>query len=467
MSARLPNVLLLALESTPASHLSCYGYQRETTPHLDRFAEESTLYRQAISAASWTLPSHASLFTGLHISQHGVKFDSPFLGGQIVTLAELLRERGYNTAAFTTNDWVNEKFGFNRGFDTFRWAKRTMEWLNPWFPAETKGEKAIRYLRDPVYPIGNRNNRLLKEWIGRVRDTGRPFFAYTLYFDPHYPYRPQYPYARRFLRDAPRPWWRVNLDPDRYMSGAIQMSEDELITLRALYDSRLAGTDAVIGRFLDFLRRSNLLDDTVVIIVADHGENLGDHGLMSHQYCVYDSLIHVPLIIRYPRLFPAGAEVGELVQSLEIFTTILDIVGLDRAEIPNDVRGRSLIPEQVASSPMPFAVSEYLTPNLARMRRLFGQYQVERHNRSLRAVRTSEYKAIFSSDDVHELYHLASDPGETQNLAPDNPAQLAVMRSLLDEWLQSVGAHTEAEHAGVPGDLDDSITQRLRDLGYL
>ncbi len=228
MNHRSPNILLLVLESTPASHLSCYGYARATTPRLDAIAAESVLYEQAISAAAWTLPSHASLFTGLHISQHGTHFGNPFLREDVTTLAEMLKAQGYATAAFSTNDWVNEKFGFNRGFDSFRWAKRTMEWLAPLFPAETKAEKVIRYLRDPLYPVGYRNNKLLQSWIRQSQASGQPFFAYTLYFEPHYPYRPQYPYAREFLKDRTRPWWRVNLDPDRYMAGATQMSDEDM-----------------------------------------------------------------------------------------------------------------------------------------------------------------------------------------------------------------------------------------------
>lgn len=139
------DLLLIVLDTVRADHLGCYGYERDTTPKLDaRVERDFTRFTSARSTSSWTLPSHASLFTGLHVSQHGTNFANPFLRDDVVTLAEMLQQRGYATAAFTTNDWVNEKFGFNRGFESFRWSKRTMEWLKPLFSAETKAEKVIR-----------------------------------------------------------------------------------------------------------------------------------------------------------------------------------------------------------------------------------------------------------------------------------------------------------------------------------
>jgi len=325
----------------------------------------------------------------------------------------------------------------------------------------------IRYLRDPAYPIGHRNNRLLQDWITRTRREGRLFFAYTLYFDPHYPYRPQLPYARQFLKGQSRPWWRINLDPDRYMAGAVEMSAGDLEVLRALYDSRLASMDAILGQFLDYLRHSGALDDTLIFIVADHGENLGEHGLMSHQYCVYDTLVQVPLIIRYPPLFEAGQRVSGQVQTLEIFTTIMDILGIAKSEIPNDVRGRSLVPKKLAGDPLPYAISEYLVPNLARMRRLYPDCDINRYDRGLRAIRQNDYKGIFAFNGQCELYDLKTDPGETQNLAAQKPDLVQEMRSRLNDWLASVGATDDEGLGGEDeADIDPQVVKRLQDLGY-
>ncbi len=463
----LPDILLLVLESTPATHLSGYGYLRPTTPHLDRLAAEGVLYEQAISAGAWTLEAHASLFTGLYGSQHGTHLGHPYLREDVVTLAEMLRARGYDTAAFSTNDWVNERFGFQRGFDTFRWAKRTLEWLTPVFSAETKLEKVIRYLRDPVYPIGHRNNRLLKNWILQARRRGRPFFAYALYFDPHYPYRPIFPYAREYLKGLTRPWWRVNLDPDRYMAGAARMAPEDLEVLTALYDSRLTSTDASLGELLDFLRGSGILDGTAVFVVADHGENLGEHGLMSHQYSVHDTLVRVPLIIRYPPSFPPGERVVEQVQTLEIFTTVMDLLGIGKSEIPNDVRGRSLAPAKLADRPLPYAISEYLVPNLARMRRLWPDRDFSRYDRSLRAIRQNGWKYIAASDGGRELYDLAADPGEERNLVRQEPNRARALQAQLDDWLASVARRAEEPAPEAVADLDSQVARRLLDLGYL
>jgi arylsulfatase A-like enzyme len=275
------------------------------------------------------------------------------------------------------------------------------------------------------------------------------------------------PYARRFLKGMIHPWWRTNLDPDRYMAGAVQMSKAEMDVLTALYDSRLASTDAMVGQLIEYLRRENILDETLIIIVADHGENLGEHGLMSHQYCVYDTLAHVPLIIRYPPLFPAGQRVPDQVQTLELFTTIMDILAVDQSKVPNDVHGRSLIPEKLALHPLPFAVSEYLVANLARMRRLFPDHDIDRYDRGLRAIRRDDWKAIFASDGDIELYNLAIDPQETLNLAVQRPDLVREIQAQLNDWLASVGmASTGPAGKDEEADLDPVVVKRLQDLGY-
>lgn len=462
----MPNILLIVLESTRASHLSCYGYDRPTTPYLDQLAAEGVLYEQAISPASWTLPAHSCLFTGLYTSQHGTDFDQPQLNPQIMTLAEMLQQRGYCTAAFSTNPWVNQKLGFSRGFQTFRWAKRTLEWLSPLIPTETKIEKVIRYALDFWRPLSLRNNHLLQKWIAEAQSHRQPFFAYTLYFDPHYPLRPRPPYAAQFLGERYKRWWRVNKDPDRYMAGAVQMTHEDFEILKGLYDSRLASMDAILGQFVDFLRRTGLLDNTLLFVVADHGENLGEHALMSHQYCVYETLIHVPLIIRYPPLFPAGLRISPQVQTLEIFTTIMDVVGIERQEIVNHVSGRSLVPAKLVDNPLPFAISEYLVPNLDRMQRLYPHKDLSHYKRALRAIRREGYKYIWTSDGQPELYDLTIDSGETNNLVNQKTPLAKELQAQLDKWLTSIQKLSPAQQPAA--NIDDAVvTQRLRDLGYL
>lgn len=464
MPPRKPNILLIVLESTRASHLSCYGYSRQTTPNLDRLAEEGVLYEHAISVAPWTLPSHASLFTGLHTSQHGATFDHPRLGDQFLTLATVLRQHGYHTAAFSTNPWVDKPLGFDQGFETFRMAKRSMEWLAPLFPNETFPEKVFRAVLDPWYPASRQNNRLMKKWIESVRNGDRPFFAYTLYFDPHYPLRPRQPYAAEFLGPAYRRWWRINKDPDRYMAGAARISDDDFEILKGLYDSRIASMDDTIGSFLEFLRHSGLLDNTLVFVIADHGENLGEHGLMSHQYSLHETLIHVPLIIRYPERFTPGRRFSGLVQSTEIFTTVLDVLGIDRNDLATEARGRSLVPEMLSEQALPYVISEYLAPNLERMRRLYSGTDLSRYDRTLRAIRTETHKLIWASDGRHELYDLATDPGEESNLIDDRPELLTELSAQMQDWSQAIQVSEVAESTH---EMEEVVVARLRDLGYL
>ncbi|MEW5988260.1 MAG: sulfatase [Chloroflexota bacterium] len=466
MPRKKPNILLIALESTRFDHLSCYGYQRPTTPNIDQVAAEGVLYERAISPAPWTLPSHACLFTGLHTSQHGTNFNNPRLNPDLMTLAETLAAHGYRTGAFSTNPWINETLNFNKGFDTFRWAKRAFEWLAPIFPRETILEKVVRYVQDYWRPPSLRNNVLIEKWVKEAQASDQPFFAYTMYYDPHYPLRPRPPYAKQYLGEKYGRWLRVNKDPDRYMAGAVQMTEEDFEILRGLYDSRIASMDDIIGRLVKSLRGMGILDDTMLILIADHGENFGEHNLMSHQYCVYDTLVHVPLIIRYPARFPTGLRVQGQVQSTELFTTILDVAGIDRQAVKNDLRGRSLVPDELAvAPPLPYAISEYLVPNLERMQRLFAKYNWQQYDRAVRSLRREDYKYIWTSDDRPELYDLKADPGETNNLAAAQPELAAEMQGQMDEWLASIN---QSDRSAQPvQELSEDVLERLKDLGYL
>lgn len=461
-----PNVILIVMDAARADHLSCYGYQRPTTPHIDRVAAGGVLYEKAISAAVWTVPSHASLFTGQYPSGHGLRGRNLKLRSGIPTLAEFLAGQGYQTLGLTANALIGPATGLARGFHQLRDVRNLVQ-DNP--NGADGWRRIVNALYRRVY-FGPRPHREtwfdngawrinvdMKRWLKSRGGEKRPFFIFANYMEPHLRYHPPRAFRERFLTPAQRKRWRrVNQNAWKFMSGDVSMSEADWDVLIALYDAELAYLDMRLGQLVDALRSHGLLDNTLLIITADHGENLGEHGLMDHQYCVYDTLIRVPLIIRYPQRFPAGVRVSELVQTVDIFPTLVQLV-----ESETSLSDRSLLPERLQKAPREFTVTEYLAPQLHSFRREDVAYD-EYFARQLRALRTDRHKYIWASDGRHELYDLNDDPGETQNLINDDPETAAQLATRLEQWLDKFAAEAYEETA-----VDEEIIRRLEALGYI
>jgi arylsulfatase A-like enzyme len=465
-----PNVLILVMDATRADHLSCYGYRRRTTPNLERVAAQGVLYDQCVSPAVWTLPSMASLFTGLHVSQHGTTFDHQYLEPRFVTLAQVLQRIGYRTALFSAGGWVSETFGMNRGFDTFRNYTEGSPRL-PRFFRTTVPVKRIRRRVRGYLGLGGKHDkstlsitRDLRQWLERDRQPAQPFFAVAHFANPHWPYlyHPQFSWVDDG-RNLPA---RCAPEQMQFIAGQLTLTEEELALMVDYYDGEIAFLDHHIGDTLDGLQVRGHLDDTLVVITADHGEHLGDHGLMGHTLSVYEGLVHVPLILHHPDHFAGGRRVSEPVQTVDLFTTILDMLGLDRGQMPNSVLGRSLEPERVHTEPRSIAVSEYLAPHLKRLRRVCPGFDVTPFDRQLRALRTRDgrHKLIWSSDGRHELYNLADDPGEMEDLAD---LEVGRARELLDRLQSWLGELEAAEFDHLEPEMEQVLVERLRDLGYL
>lgn len=459
-----PNVIFISMDATRQDHLSCYGYSRPTSPTLERLAEKGVLYGQCISTACWTLPSHASMFTGLHVLQHGTTFDNPLLSDELRPIAQILSDEGYQTVGFPNNAWLARDFGFDRGYDTYWLRSPFMERLSRMTKAGATAVKAY----EKLYAV--RNGRLSRstvkwvdQWFQRRHRKEKPFFLFALLGDPHLPHY-EHEQTRKFLGDRTEAAMKVNQDPHRFMAGDKEMTREDFELLAGRYDGEIAYMDEKIGELLKVVEHYASMEDTMVIITSDHGENLGDHGLMAHQYCLYDTLIHVPLVIKFPASAgAAGVRTDELVQSNELFTTILDVTGTSRNGLPGDIRGRSLVPGRIAEQPLPFTVSEELAPNIRRIARLFPDFDRSRFERQLRALRTSEHKYIWASDGKHELYNLKDDPGELTNLVETHPQVAEDFQGKLDSWVSSIEATGIGQHT----EFTKLIEERLKGLGYL
>lgn len=400
-----PNVLLITIDTLRADRLGTYGYRPARTPHLDRLAAEGVRFDDAIAVAPITAPSHSSILTGLLPPVHGVRDNGTYsLPPEAVTLAERLRDRGWATHAIVSAIVLNRRYQLDQGFESYD--------DDLWSEDEPK----LFMIRDR--PARKTSDRFLA-WLDQhfaAADAQRPFFAWIHYFDPHQPYEPEA--IDRAM--APNP-----------------------------YDAEIAGVDRAIGRILDRLREQKQLDDTLIVVTADHGESLGEHGEKTHAVFVYDATVKVPLLMRWPQRLPVGEVYAGPVSSIDIVPTILGALGLPGGE---DTQGRNLLPalrgeEEAPRQPQ---YSESLVAELG-----FGMAP-------LHALRADGYKWIRAPKP--ELYDLKKDPRELVNLFPDERRPAAALEKELTELLASSRERAFAANANP---MDQETREALISLGYL
>ncbi len=487
-----PNILLVVLDATRADYCSCYGAERLITPHLDRLAKEGTLYEQAISPAPWTLPAFASIFTGFFPSQLNV-YENRVLDASPPTLAALLSEHGYGTFAVTGNSWLSVDFGLQRGFDRVHKLWQLIQVPEDVNKLVLDGLTGPKQSRLPVFMARIRKGNVLKNTINTAynrfwshrQDLGAsrtaqpllrwidgqqgPWFCLAHYMEAHLPQIPPLAWARRFAHDWPlvrqlrgedhiRLTWR-------HLAGVEPFSHEVLTAWRDLYSAEVAYADHYLGLLVRALEEQGILDNTVVIVTADHGESLGEHGLLSHQYGVYDTLIRVPLVIRCPAVFPSGARISSPVQILDLFATILEIAGIE----PPPSSSQSFLPTHHV--PREFAVAQEegwrRIPHPSVLARFDVQPQsLEQFAHGFTAIRGLEHKLIARSDGNRELYAWQDDPGEENNLASQHPEIVRDLETKLLLW-QEQTASTSFEQDTEDWTMDPSTADRLRALGYI
>lgn len=397
-----PNVLLLVLDTVRGESLSLYGYSRPTTPRLSGFANRGVVFDRAISAAPWTLPSHATMFTGRQPWELGASFRSQ-LDGRYPTLAERFRERGYLTAGFVANTiYASEETGLQRGFLRYQDYRITVKQilLSSEFGqlvSSTRSKLAIRAADMATAPVIN--DRLLS-WLPEARRSGRPFFAFLNFMDAHLPYRTPDPWEAKFRRGDPM--------VDRY-------------------DAAVGFLDDQVGRLIDELDRQGVLDNTIVVVTADHGEHVGDHKMDNHANSLYLQLLRVPLVVVFPKSVPAGRRVVEPAGLIDLPATLLELAGATDSA----VGGRSLRRFWTADSANPvqppFIVSQV------------DQHPIRRswyRNRDgpLWGALGEGHHLIENPDRSIELYDYLADPGEVTNLSADSTRRVWAtrLRAVLD-----------------------------------
>ena len=468
-----PNLLLIVIDSARAANLSCYGYSRPTTPNIDALAQEGTLFEQAISVGCWTLPVHASMFTGAYPSTHGLNSSSMALPRGGTTLAGDLSRHGYETVCFSNNPYISAATGLAQGFDTVvdlweitrpRGIKRTrasrlikrLETMLPWSrPAIWMVQQSQRawalFKRRPEQTRDSGAKRTvseIKRWL-TSRDPSVPFFAFINFMEVHEPYRPPAPYDRQFLPAGVKPAdvYRLLADKSaRSRDPAASQARREV--LRSLYDGGLRYLDQQLGELFDSLRSLGILDRTVVVVTSDHGDSLGEHDEFGHRKVLYEQLVRVPLVVRYPERFPAGARSPAHVQLVDLHPTLLELAG---AHGHSSSPGVFSLTESLGQGRREFTVAENTAPKsldfvLARM------------------LRGDRYKFLWKSDGRHELYDLLEDPAESVNLVATHPEIAAELEEKLNAWHASLSAQ---ENSAESAEYDELVMSRLRELGYV
>lgn len=423
-----PNILLITLDTTRRDRLGCYGCDLPTSPSLDALAGESLLYTRAIAPSNWTLPSHASLFTGKFTSSHGARFDpeGPLsLGGHLegseefwerfrarglspeeVTLAMLLAGAGYTTGGVAAGPWLKRTFGLDRGFSF--WDDEQISTENG-RPADQVTQTALRWLRD---------------------HGGERFFLFLNYFDPHFPYHPPYEFARRFLPGA----------TDLSKLNAYSPTPEER---RALYDGEILYMDHHVGRLLKAMRELGLYDGTWIIVTSDHGELLGEHGLVGHGKRLYQEEIHVPLFMKFPRGERGSGRSDDYIQLNDIMAVVLDRLGL-----PLPPGTQSGLPPKPGHPP----VAEI--------------YPLEflGDDGDSRAIFDGKMKYLWNARGRNALYDIARDPGEQVNLLEDRPRKAGKMEASLLAYLSRLPGPGGGGEQQV---VDEETRKALKGLGYL
>jgi arylsulfatase A-like enzyme len=439
-------VLLITIDTLRADHLGCYGGSRATSPEINRLARDGALFERVTASLPRTTQSVASILTGRFPAGHQARGLFSTLDGANLTLAEILRGRGYATAAVTSNLFLRPGRGFEQGFDHFD---------NP--PPRWDGDSAADVTAAALARL-------------RDRPKDRPLFLWVHYLDPHWTYRPGPPFDRAFDPAFDQPFTlEADLAAGRLTKGQVifrnPLTPRQVEHVVALYDGEIAQVDAALAPLLAYGR--DRADGMIVVVTSDHGESLGEHGYhFAHGEYLYEPGLRVPLVVAWPGRIPAGTRVAGLAQNIDVAPTIAGLLGIDRMQA---VDGRPLLAAEggtvrpLRGRELVFAESDFQLIHPENPRYLIpgpaGRWSSVSDGR-LKLIRIPA-----PGGDRLELYDLAVDPGETRDLGSD-PARSADRARLLRPLLEFTDSQAGAAGAG-PGEIAPEDAERLRSLGYV
>ena len=384
------NVILITVSSLRADHTGCLGYHRDTTPNFDAFAAENILFTKAFATASWQMPSVGSIFTSLYPSQHGATHINTKLGSEHSTLAEILKGNNFHTAGFCSNPRLSGDHGFGQGFDLY----------DDYTPSIALA--AMSFGDDESVDINTqRTNDIINDttirWL--QNNSSSPFFLFVHYYDTHWDYLPPSPYSELY-----DPGYKGSIDGTKISKEPLysnKPSDEDTKHILALYDGEIRQTDEDIGELLDFLDKTGRFDDSIIIIMADHGEQFYEHGHTSH-HGVFDELLHIPVAISVPGTDREARKIDSFLSGVDVMPTILDLLEIS---VPDNCQGKSMKPliEQKADKIRTSIFAEYVggaVPD-ARMARF-------------------ETLKFVKEDDLLYAYDLVDDPEEYRKISRKN-----------------------------------------------
>ena len=437
-----PNVILITLDTLRADRLSSYGYELNTSAQLEEFKETATFYPHAISTGAWTLPSHASIFTGLHSFEHGARVHKREKDGKIWTqlirlnknlpsLPGVFREAGYSTHGFVCNVvYLKEKWGFGNNFDQY---------------------EVIKYKTVASVEL----HKKLFPWLSEKKE--KPFFLFLNYFDTHRNYNTtlRHDFLEHVAGKKCRGFLEACMHP--VLSGEMDTTHPNLKLLSDMYDLAVTNQDEQLGKMFDHLKSLDLFDNSLIIVTADHGEYMGEHSLLEHGKDVYQDVVGIPFIIKYP-----GQKTAKVVEQT---VSLVDVPWMILSELPVKYFKKYMDRFPYKPGNHPVITENYYSGNSGK-----SVYPVPKYMHRFDRVRTGVYqwpwKYIQSTDNKHELYNLTDDPLELKNLVNDQPEKARMLSVILEKFKMRGKKPPPVTGAGVPK-LNKQELEEMKALGYL
>lgn len=461
--AGAPDVVVIVLDTVRAANMSAYGYERETTPSFDALGADAMLFLDATAPSTWSLPSHASLFTGWFPSASRAHGEHRVLDDTLPTLAEVLRAAGYDTRCFTANPHISDSFGLTRGFAwsdeawqagaggrSFLFVNRLLDFLG--FAIEDKGGAVVA------------DN--FEQWIASRGPDARPAFAFLNFLEAHFPYH-QVPEAflRKFSDHSSSELRTVSMDLLGAQFGRT-LTAAEIAAARPhardMYDAGVLYSDHLLDRVVAALRGSGRLDETILVVLADHGEMLGEAGGFGHGSSLRELDLRVPLLVRYPPRIPAGRRIDPPVSTLGVYGTVLDLAGIAPT---GTLQVGSLLPlldDLPAGAPV---IAERYEQDLLRN----SDDPLRRADRRYRTYRSGRHKLVRTSAGETMLFDLDADPNERHDVAARFPDDVTRLVAELEDWravLHLPALDARLDTVAAPA-VDAAAEERLRALGYV
>jgi len=468
-----PNILFIVLDAVRYDHVSANGYDRETTPKIDRLAEDGVRFENAFAAAPWTPPSHASIFSGTYPSEHGYLDGGMELNTQY-TLAELLSQQGYTTFGAVQNAKIGENTDISRGFDDYLalyrlpFLPKSYEDLRQYYFYTSKGFARI------AKTVRNWGERKPSEYIAkaaveseirRATASDQPFFGFVNLNAAHSIYAPPDPFLSNFDRVS-----HEGIDMDtvqqladrggyRFIAGELNPSEAEWRAVKDRYDGEIAFADSLAGELISYLKNLNEYENTIIVVTSDHGEHFGEYGRAYHQFSLFDELLHVPLVFKRAENSSSGAVRSDLASHIDLFPTILEECGITD---PEWVEGASLF----NGDKRDVIAAEYGKPKTAikslrnNTKKDVPQETLDKFNHGLQCVRTVDRKLI-SRSDGEEIVTIGH-PGSERVIDPEeNDVRIDDLRDRLSSELDELGK------LSVTNNHSKEVRKNLKELGYL